>query len=49
MRRIHPTAVVDPQAVWTIALGAMAICFLSTLYPAWRAASLDTVEALRYE
>lgn len=41
--------VVDPWAVVTIAVGAFVICFLCTIYPAWRASSLDPVEALRYE
>jgi lipoprotein-releasing system permease protein len=41
--------VVDPWAVVTIAVGAFAVTFLSTLYPAWRAGALDPVEALRYE
>ncbi len=41
--------VVDPSAVATIAVGAFVICFLCTIYPAWRASRLDPVEALRYE
>jgi lipoprotein-releasing system permease protein len=41
--------VVDPITVATIAISASLICFFFTLYPAWRAAVLDPVEALRYE
>jgi lipoprotein-releasing system permease protein len=32
-----------------IVLMAMALSFLATLYPSWKAAKLDPVEALRYE
>ncbi|MBX2800949.1 MAG: ABC transporter permease [Myxococcales bacterium] len=39
--------VVEPSTVGFIASGAMCICFLATLYPAWRAANLDPVQALR--
>ena len=41
--------VVDPWVVVVVAVGAFAISFLATLYPAWQAASLDPVEGLRYE
>lgn len=41
--------VVEPVNVVTIAIGTVLVCFLATLYPAYRAASLDPVEGLRYE
>ncbi|MFD1330575.1 lipoprotein-releasing ABC transporter permease subunit [Methylopila musalis] len=41
----------DPNAgeTATVVLMAMALSVLATLYPSWRAARLDPVEALRYE
>jgi lipoprotein-releasing system permease protein len=36
----------ETTAVLVMALG---LSFLATLYPSWRAARLDPVEALRYE
>jgi lipoprotein-releasing system permease protein len=42
-------AKIDPMEVVTVVGMALALCFIATLYPAWRAARLDPVEALRYE
>jgi lipoprotein-releasing system permease protein len=39
----------EPDEVAAVVLMALALSFLATLYPAWRAARLDPVEALRYE
>lgn len=42
-------AVVDWQEVVAVIAMAFTLSILATLYPAWRAARLDPVEALRYE
>jgi len=42
-------AKVDPREVIQIVAMALSLSFLATLYPSWRAARLDPVEALRYE
>ncbi|CAQ83818.1 MULTISPECIES: lipoprotein-releasing ABC transporter permease subunit LolC [Photorhabdus] len=40
---------IEPLQVATIAISAMIIALLSTLYPSWRAAATQPAEALRYE
>jgi lipoprotein-releasing system permease protein len=40
---------INPAQVTVIALLAMVIALLSTLYPSWRAAAAQPAEALRYE
>jgi lipoprotein-releasing system permease protein len=45
----HMPARMDPQEVTAVVIMALTLSFLATLYPAWRAARLDPVEALRYE
>ncbi|HEV2334520.1 MAG TPA: lipoprotein-releasing ABC transporter permease subunit [Stellaceae bacterium] len=40
---------IETGEVATVVLMALALSFLATLYPSWRAARLDPVEGLRYE
>ena len=39
----------NPGETTAIVLLALSLSYLATLIPAWRAARLDPVEALRYE
>ena len=40
---------IDHGEVTAVVIMALALSFLATLYPSWRAARLDPVEGLRYE
>jgi len=40
---------IDPGEVASVLAMAFGLSFLATIYPSWRAARLDPVEALRYE
>ncbi|MFZ4534027.1 MAG: FtsX-like permease family protein, partial [Alsobacter sp.] len=40
---------IDPREVAVVVGMALILSFVATLYPSWRAARLDPVEALRYE
>ena len=42
-------AKMDASEITGVVLMALTLSFLATLYPSWRAASLDPVQALRYE
>ena len=40
---------IDPNEVIAVCVMALTLTFLASLYPSWRAARMDPVEALRYE
>lgn len=40
---------IEPSDIVLIALAAILICFLATIFPSWQASKLNPVEALRYE
>jgi lipoprotein-releasing system permease protein len=42
-------AEIDVGETTAVVVMALTLSFLATLYPSWRAARLDPIEALRYE
>ncbi len=49
MSNLFVNPILDPGEVSFVVIVALALSFLATLIPSWRAARLDPVEALRYE
>ena len=45
----HLPTKTEPSEVMAVVLMSLTLSFLATLYPAWRASSLNPAEALRYE
>ena len=45
----HLPAKLDPATVLQVVAMALVLSLLATLYPSWRAAKTDPVEALRHE
>ncbi len=45
----HLPSVIEPSDVIAVTAMALVLSLLATIYPSWRAANLDPVEALRYE
>jgi len=42
-------SVIEPRDVILVTMLSLSLSLLATIYPSWRAAKLDPVEALRYE
>lgn len=49
VKRIELPIAIDPAGIVLIDLSSVFISLLATLYPAWRAATVQPAEALRYE